>query len=100
MTEESPPQKNTGPLPQQDKERFEMLLQGAVSGHLCIMAAIDKSTGKQVSTLCLAQREGDEIGFMPLGHLCPLEDPYEGYEPPNHIGIVDVVEEQPKGSVH
>lgn len=61
---------------------FNQLLDAARNDRLALMSCLDKATGEARSVICLVSIQGDEALFTPVGHLCPEDNPYDAYTPP------------------
>lgn len=73
-----------GPLQPGDKANFKTIQRAADAGHLCLLSAIRKSDGKQVSLVCAMGRDGDD--YMPTPLAVMVEgNPYELFHDPTII---------------
>lgn len=70
-------------LPAHHIQWYETLIEAAKNNDLALMLCADAVTGEYRSVLALANRHEDgSIDFIPVGHLCPTENPFEAYQPP------------------
>ena len=68
-------------IPNGAKQNFETLKRAAANGDLALMECKDKVTGELVDVICAVIHNGQEIQFIPFGHMT-RENPYERYETP------------------
>ena len=62
---------------------FEQLKLAAKNDDMALMSCLDAVTKEPRSVLCIATRPSDGyVGFIPLGHFVPEDNPFDAYIPP------------------
>lgn len=69
-------------LPEHHRQWFEQMKLAAKNDDLALMHCVDAVTGEDRSVICMANRNKDgSVEFVPVGHLCSTDNPYEAYIP-------------------
>lgn len=77
------------PIPPHHVQWFEMLTLAFANGDVALMSCLDAKTSEPRSVICMVQRDGGDIQFIPVGHLCPEPDPFDAYVPPESAHTED-----------
>lgn len=74
------PVEDIGPIPIGDRTNFDTLVRAAKIGNLMAVSAKRLSDGKQVTLVCAAGKDGNEIVVTPLAVMIE-GNPYEDFIP-------------------
>lgn len=69
-------------IPAHHMQWFEELKKACFNGDLALLSCKDADTDEPRSVLCAVHQEAGEFVFTPFGHLCPKDNPFEAYTPP------------------
>ena len=71
-------------LPKHHIQWFEQLLHAAKNERLVLLDCVDSETKEQRSVIALINFPDEhEIEMVPIGHLTPMDNPYDAYLSPN-----------------
>lgn len=61
-------------------QNFDTLGLAFTTNRACLMVGKIRSTGEDVAVICMVNDDGEgNIDLVPVGHLCPADNPFEYY---------------------
>lgn len=70
-------------IPKHVRTNFNTLLEAAKEGHLALVECVDAKTNETRHVLCAVHENAEgEFDFTPFGHMCPDDNPFDAYIPP------------------
>lgn len=70
-------------IPKGVRTNFNTLLKAAKAGHLALMECVDAKTNETRHVMCAVAEDAEGmVNITPFGHMCPDENPFDAYIPP------------------